>query len=473
MIFTAVFVAVIVILNIITTAVHSSRPMIIDMTRKQIYGITEASRELLKDITAPVEIVFFMDLDLFENRVSGGRMITQCVKSYENEFDYISIVVKDIIKYPQIADEYKASGISSFQTTNVVIHSGTSSRILQASAFFVIAESTGQYFGFAGEKQLTASILQVTSTDTPRVYFTTGHSESNPASLVSLFTTNGFIVEQIDLTKEEIDPDVKIIVICNPIKDFIPANPDDPTSKGEIDKIATYLNNFGNVMYFTSPEVGALPEIDDLLKEYGIVFNHNTMITDPKNSLYQDGLTLVAEYNVSNISAGDELTASIRKLPTPPKTIVPRAKSIELLTLSDIGNPAPVLVASSAANQTSYMSNDSETVPAPGANLLVMGQKTRYVDNEPKSQLLLACGSYDFLNRLTSGSYANSDVILNAIRIMANRRIATEISFKDLDSSALSMTVDEQNLWSRICIFLMPAIVMIIGIAIWLRRRHA
>jgi len=470
MIFTVAFIAVVFITNLVTTSIHMARPMIIDMTTKQIYGITDATRELLSDITAPIEIVFFMPLDLYEKqRGMGGSMIVNCVKAYTSEYSNITIRTEDLIKNPRVKNEFVASEASQLQTTSVVVKSGNTSRILSEASFFTIAQSTGRPMGFRGELQITSAILQVTATDSPIVYFTMGHSESIPPALEDIFKTQGFIIKTIDLTKEEIEPDAKIIIICNPQKDFIGAS--SALERSEVDKIASFLNNFGNVMYFTSPNVGELPEIEDLLKEYGIAFMHETYIQDEKNSVDMYGLALDSQYIVSN-NVGDQLHESIRKLPSLPKTIVHGAKPIMILDIVGENTVSPVL---RSFNTAYVMSSEEKTIGQGEIDLLVVSQKTRYIDNNPKTSLLLACGSTNFLagEFLSNPAYSNSDIILNAIRIMANRRVATDIKWKEFDNKALIMTLEEQNNWTLITILALPMIVIVLGIIVWLRRRHS
>ena len=473
MIFTVVFIAVVVIANLVTTTIHIANPMIIDMTTHQIYGISDATRELIGDITAPVEIIFCTPMDLYEKQLGiNGSMIVNIVKAYTSEFPNITLRTIDLIKNPRAKNEFTASEASQLQTTSVIVTSGGTSRILSAPSFFTIAQSTGRAMGFRGELQITSAILQVTATDSPIVYFTTGHSETIPPALYEIFINAGFTVELIDLTKEEIDPDARIIVISNPQKDFLGAESE--MERSEVDKIASFLNNFGNVMYFTSPHVGELPEIEDLLKEYGIAFDHSTVVYDPRNSVDSEGLAIDTRYIVSN-NVGDQLHDSIRKLPSLPKTIVPRAKPIDILDISSLSENTVSRVLSSQDTSFRLSSTDASPISQGESDLLVIAQKTRYIDNNPRTSLLLVCGSVDFLDTRYLGnvSYSNSDIILNAIRIMANRRVPTDIRWKEFENNSLIMTLEEQNNWTIVSILLLPAIVILLGMIVWLRRRHS
>ena len=469
MIFTVAFVAVMFVLNVVTTAINNVSPMMMDMTKEQIYEITDAAREYLKDITEPIEIVFFMPKDKYEKTVSFGKMTVNMINLFASEFNNITITEVDLIKTPGIKNEFTASELSQLSQSSIAVRSQGKAKLLGASAFFSIAQSTGQYWAFDGERALTAAILQAVDLDSPKAYFTTGHGESYPAEILELFDKNGFLIEAIDLSQKNLPDDVKILVISNPVKDFIGADPNNPTVKSEIDKVASFLNNFGSVMYFSAPESPPLPELDDLLKEYGIEFEHGAKIRDERNAVDVDGFYLGADYFVAN-NVGDELHASIRKSPSLPRTIVPDAKPIKILNIASERAVSPVLTSS----PSSYVIYSDGSQSNQGVNnLLVVAQKTRYVDNNPQTSLLLVSGSYNFLGYLPNQAYANSDILLNAMRIMTNKKIVVDLKFKLFDSQALNMNLEQQNRWTLICIFLLPALVGITGVVVWLRRRHS
>jgi len=471
MVFTIVFVAVMFVLNVVVTAINSATPMFVDMTKQKIYQITQETKDILSDVTEPIEIVFFMPMDMYDKNVYYGKMVTNCVKLFAEEFSNITIREIDIIKNPGIKSEFTTSELSQLATTSVAVRSQGKAKLLGASAFFITAESTNDYWAFAGERTLVSAILQAVSVDYPLVYYTTGHGEENPRVLADLFLDNGFQYLPIDLaqtTQEEIN-EAKILVICKPKKDFIGADPEAPTVRSEIDKVASFLNQFGSVMYFSSPDEGALPELDDLMKEYGMAFEHESKVVDERNSLSATGLYLIADYYAAG-NVGDELTASIRALSSQTKTIVPNAKSINILNIASERDVSPVLVSSAA----SYVSHSDGTNSEQGSNnLLVVAQKTQYVDNNPKTSLFLVSGSYEYLAYLPNNAYCNSDIMLNAMRIMTNKRISTDIDFKLFDSTKLVMSMEEQNMWTLICVLLIPFVVSVVGVVVWLKRRHS
>jgi len=339
-------------------------------------------------------------------------------------------------------------------------------------AIFITYRETGTFGAFCGEKTITTGILQAVDITSPLVYFTQGHGETKSLQLEELFKSNGYEVKEIDLNTAEQNEvnKAKIIVICNPKKDFIGAKRDDLRETSETEKVKSFLNQLGSVMYFSSPEVGPLPELDDLLKEYGMAFEHGSLIVDETNSLNSSEYNLSANYYVAQ-NVGDELHASIRRLPSVTRTIVPYAKPINVLMTAYEMTVSPVLT----SFDSSYRVFGNNIASEKGAsNLLIVALRNYGIgEDEFDSALFLVCGSTQFLDYINDNSYSNEDIMLNAMRIMTNKKVATDIKWKEFDSQALNMTLEQQNTWKFLCILVLPCIVVILGIVVWVRRKNS
>jgi ABC-type uncharacterized transport system involved in gliding motility auxiliary subunit len=170
-------------------------------------------------------------------------------------------------------------------------------------------------------------------------------------------------------------------------------------------------------------------------------------------------------------NVGDELHANIRAQSTLPRTVVPRAKPINVTPRAGERTVSPVL-RSSPASWTADVETGEHVAQGPH-NLLAVAQRTRMIDNNPHTSLFLVSGSFEFLAYLPDNGFANSDILLNAMRVMTNKRIVVDINWKRFDSNALNMELHEQNRWMLITIFLMPSLVSLAGIIVWLKRRHS
>ena len=471
-IFTAVTIALIFVLNLISTAYHRTNPMMIDMTREQIFQISDATRELMADIDVPVRIVFFRPIDLFEAELGSiGRMIVNIIRDFAAEFDFVSVESICIIRNPAAVHEFTTSDATRPSTNSIAIKAGNTPRLLRPEAFFVQDSQTRRLLGFAGERTLASTVLQVTNDDSPLALFTVGHGETMPMEFLRLLYNEGFRIQPIDLSVEEIPEDARLMVINNPIRDFIGADPDNPLLRSEIDAVATFLNNFGNVMYFTSPQAGPLPELDGLLREWNIEFLHGTQVQDERGAFDMRGLHLNAQLHVSG-GVGDELHASIRRLPTAPRAIVPQTKPMAILDLNPMVNMSPILRSADTARIHSTLEENVSMGPG-SFDLMVFANRTQFINNEPRNSFLLASGSAMFLDHLNDNSFSNDDIILNALRIMTRQRVTTDVPWRRFDDNRLNMDLGAQGDWTIIVLIVAPAIPALVGVAVWLKRRYS
>ena len=485
MAFTAIFVALIVVINIITTAIHVRQPLMIDMTEEQIYTVSDVSKELLKDITAPLKIIFFQDVDRYEKADAAGRMIVNCAKNYTAEFPNITIEVIDAIKHPNAAKPYKSSEASNLPTTTIVIEGEFGSRVITKESMFTVSEETGAAFGFRGEVQFTSAILQVTSREAmPIVYFTTGHSENFRDmynEFVETFVTYGYDVRQIDLSKEEIDPEATMMVILDPKKDFIGTTDPNSKERSEIDKLDDFLNNnerneagnYGNLFVFTAPGRPVLPELEELLRQYGIGFVHDSVVIDYDNSIFQPEVISV-QYNITN-TAGDNMHSNIRRMASLPKTVVPYAMPLDLIWGSGIPNGMTNAAAVLTTFSSAILTSDDDVQSGSGVHALVaLAQRTRSIENNPKSTFVFVSGSTDFIaQKYLTSSFANKDIIANAINTIGTRRVPVDINFKPFDDNKITATAEQANNWSLLLSMALPGLVLVTGFIVYLRRRHS
>jgi len=489
---TVVFIAVVVLINTLTTAWNNYRPMTVDMTKNKVFAISDATKTLLAPIKTPVTIVFFMPIDQYEqlyDSSSGdnGKMIVECIRAYAREFSNVKIQSIDIIKNPDAAKEYKNADATQIATTSIAVKGDYGYRVLSFASFFGNSSNTGMLFGFYGEMKMTSTIMNVTSPEKSVVCFTTQHGEAvNPIdpAVQQMFTAAGFDIQTIDLTTEDIPADCKILVILDPTTDFTGADPNNPNQISEIDKVNQYLGNFGSVMYFTDPNVRPLPELEALLAEWGISFMHGALISDPKNSISTDGFELISQYSLTYDSDGNvdttpsnEIVKNVATLPSA-RTIVTYAEPINILFSSKDNTSTSVVL---ATYPTAVATQDNQTVlsntPIP---LMVLAERGRYItdgagNQDYKSGYVLACGSSQFLSSsfLLSNSFRNQDILFNAMRVMGMKNVPSGLTFKVVEDESLNISQADKYTWTVVIMTVLPLITLITGLVIWLKRRNS
>jgi len=477
--FTCAFIAVIVVFNIIFSALASRYMWYIDMTKEEVFTLSDAAKEFLSDVDEEVNIYFTSEPDELMNGKYSSWMkyIYNTALQLEAEFENIHVTCKDIIKHRAFFEPYRTTAATNIYTTSVIVESGSEIRVYAYEAFFVQNED-GTIWAYNGEKKMISGILQVTSAEMPIVYFTTEHGEdlsAEAAAFVNLFAENGFDARPIDLTKEEIDEDARIIIINDPVYDFIGAEADDE-SANEIRKLDEFLDGFGCLYVFVSPDNAAkLTNLSEFLEEWGIAFTPNTYIRDAEHSVSTDGLSVVAEYDTETL--GSSLYRDLtNNLSTLPKSISRYTMPIEILWeagggLSGTRDVSPVLTSYETAEAV-----QNNTVVGEGKyNLMTISRELRIIDNEDYSSYVIVSGSPDFAaaNYIVSNAYANADILSAAMLATGRDKILAELKYKVFDDTDLTVTTAQANDWTVALVCVLPAVTAVTGLVIWVRRKHS
>ena len=284
-------------------------------------------------------------------------------------------------------------------------------------------------------------------------------------------TTPGFEVETVDLSKEDFSEDTRIVVINDPVYDFAGIEAE---GANEIDKLDKFMDSYGSLMVFTSPENAAnLTNLSEFLSEWGISFTPDTYIKDKDNSISVDGKTVLCAYDEDSLGAS--LYLDISNLDTMPRTVVRNAMPLNILwetdgALDGTKEVSPVLL----SNESALAVKDGEESALGAAPIMTVTRETRVVDNDYYYSYVIACGSAEYTDPswLHSNSYANSDIIYNAMRITGRERVLADIEYKVIDDTSMSITTAEANAWTVALSVTLPAIISVCGIVVWVRRKN-
>ncbi len=467
--FTVVFVAVIVILNVIFSALSAHYTLYADMTQEKLYGISDTTKELLSDFTDDVEIIFCTPLDkLSENTYSS--MIYTLAQAYSAEFKNISIGYMNWETDTVRASQYKITTGTAINSQSVIIDcpERNQSKVYTWNSF-IAYDSDGNVYGFNGELRLTSALLQITG-DNPSVCFTTNHSEniSGAVALISLFETAGFQVSYVDLTKDEIPEDAKVLVTYGPRTDFFGAG----SVYNEFNKIDDFIASCGHMMVFLSPDAGELPELNEYLHDNWYVDIHNSIVKDTaQNTLSDDGLVISAQYSALD-TPGASLTKELRSLGNVPKAVVPNSLALSIAEGGDSDNGS--VNASYVLTTSDKAHLFSDTAESGRYGLVMLAARRMYQNNESRDGYMLVCGSCDFAsnNNLNSATYANSDILFATMKSMGKDKVPANIDVKKFENSSLDITTAQANNFTIVFAVVIPTILAALGLIVYVRRKH-
>ncbi len=477
--FTVLFVAGIIIINAVFGVLANSMLWYIDMTGDSVFTLSDEAKEVLSDVNADVNIYFTQDADkLMSGEDSSPYMkyIYNTALQLEKEFSNIHVECVDIIKHPGFFEYYYNTAASDIKSTSVIIESGGEFRLQAADSFFMWDEEYTYIWGYNGEAKFAASILQVTAAEMPIAYFTSGHgerTEETSSALWELYEAAGFEVRSVDLSKEELHEDGRILVVNDPIYDF--AGIEGGEGGNEIDKIDAFLDRHGCLMVFADSENSKnLKNLSELLGEWGIAFRSGETVVDTANSVTSDGKSIVAKYETED-TMGRSLYRDIADLASPPKTVFRNAMPLDILFEKDDKLMGSIITSTVLySGDSSETLKEGETVAEGALPIMTVSREEGIKDNDYIYTYVLVCGSPDFTSDefIRSNSYANSDILVNTVRLVGREKIVADIDPKVLDETALDITTAQANRWSIAMVTVIPVVVAVVGIYICIRRKR-
>ncbi|MBQ3860728.1 MAG: GldG family protein [Clostridia bacterium] len=480
--FTVAFVAIVVIFNIIFSALAQKYMWYIDMTKEQVFTLSEEAKEIMSDITEDVYIHFASEPDELMNGTNSSytRYIYTTALQLEEEFPNVHVDAVSVLKNPSYFREFYQTTASDIDTTNVIVESGGEVRNFAATAFFTFNDvnDPSTVWAYSGEKRMISGIMQVTQTDKPIVCFTTEHGEAlntqDALTLFDLFDSNGFTVMPVNLAQDTVDDDCRIMVVYDPAYDFIGAEAEDQ-SRNEIEKIDKFLDRYGCLIVFGDPaHVDKLTNLNEFLEEWGIAFVGQTTVRDSEHAMSVDGYSVIAEYQKDTLGAS--IYSDLNNLATPPKSIIRKSAPIEILWeqgggLNGSREVSPVL----KSYDTAELIKDGMVTDTGSFNLVTISREERIVSNEYYYSYVIAAGSPTFAGKsyLDSNAYANDDILAASMKAVGRERVLAVLERKPFDKSDITVTTAEANHWTVRMTTILPAIFAVAGLVVITRRKHS
>lgn len=471
---TVAVIAIIIALNAVFTALANRYALYLDLTQAQYYDISDATEELLGDIEDEIKIIFCTPLDKLSDN-SYSAMIYTLAKNYAAKFDNISIEYLDWRTETERANDYmkRMANAAIDDKTIIVDCPGKSARRLTWDSMLVY-DSDGILYGFKGEVQFTSAILQTTG-ERPIVAFTTNHSEdiTGANALMALFENAGYEVRQINLSTDSIPENTSILVTFNPKNDFIGTE-----GMNEFEKIDDYTAGCGNLMVFlSSTGRSELPELYSYLKEnWYINVDYGTVKDSADYALSIDGTNISATFGEDEGPSSSLVQHILENNQSAPTVSMEYSVALSVDAGGDdtSGEFYASHVLTTSENGEFY--KDGVLSETGKFGLMTLSSRMTIVNNEQRDAHVLVSGSSEFANydnlEVNFSKYANSDILYAAMLAMGKDKVPDAIDIKQFDDSSLDLTVAAANNWTIVFAVVIPAVLLIAGVVVYLRRKH-
>lgn len=524
---TVIFVAVVVLLNVVVAQVCKRNPdAVLDLTTANLYEISDDTVDYIKNLDQDVEIAISSEESTFQSD-KYYKMISETISKYQGYSDHISVTYFDTTKDPDILSKYQDLYAGDISSNQIIVTSGDRIKVYSLTDMFEIDQDKYQsyYYGYAslsdcitgfkGEQTLTTAIMNVTDSNPKSVAVITksngnyifSATQANAyavTAMENLLNDNGYDVKELDMVNDTLDAETYDIVV-------LPAPANDLTMDA-IKKLQDFLQNGGNLgkqlIYVADYTQSVTPNLDAFLKDWNLQVDSSYVREDDNNRnqtvqiVASAGKGLIAPI----VSLGDSenyggnlansslpivapLARPIQKLPSNNGRVV-----YNLLQSSDTSYAYPLTQqASSGEDTTESASEESQEATEAtttegaattsfdtdsavrGANtVMALSQSQQSTGSELIESDVIVLGSMAMMDYYLTqdSSYNNAEYFVGVLNSVCGKEDSIVIASKDMTATSISATQTQLVTLRTIVVFLIPLAVAAAGIVVFLRRRN-
>ena len=347
---------------------------------------------------------------------------------------------------------------------------------------------------YAGEELISAAISICTKGSLPTIYFLTGHGEKSINDNFSIYASqlksNDYDVQELDLDKAGAIPDnASIIYLAGPQKDI--------TDK-ERDLLNDYADNGGSLSFLIDPcdTEGRFYNIEAVMEKFGLILDYNYVTETLPANMLQDRDSKQSEnyFRVEYPAGGryndeftEDLTSDLNDLINNGAYIAGITNTRSLTEIPEDSFPGAAYTERSSIIKNINSESGYTTVSKAMGGDEVTAQQA----NEMLTGLDLDFGYYSY-NKTSGGKM----VVIGTSAIIDSEVIAPSVSgtqmlalfsntwlydsdikfgvgnkFNSYDYMTFKDSKEATSV--MVIVYVIPAIIAIIGIGVWLKRRYS
>lgn len=477
-IMTVVFIAIIVVINILVSLVTERFPSLnIDLTAQKVNTLSDQALDVAKSVELETEIYLIGSEDAYRKNQnvyysSYGIELGQVANLAEKLQEANSKISMDFIDpdtNPTFISEYPDETLT---TGAVLVRTDKRYKVVSIGDLFSVQSnsSTGATETYSKVDSALAAAIEVVNMDkVPVLTIATGHDEmlttSTLSSFISLMEKDNFEIKEIDLLTEEIPEDTQLLMIPTPSTDY---------TEEEINKLREYLDDEErsediSLLVTSHTTQAELPHLASFLEEWGISVGEG-MVAETDSSrialrnasyvLVDAAEDVISENSYSNI-------------------IAPASRPVNVLFSSsgDVVTQALWSTADTAYVVTEDMTETDDPDTAQ-QNVAAIATRSVKIDKTYKTRTVMVFGSsWIFTDTFIGASaFGNKSYISDLVKYATGTDGSTvsvytqSVQTNTLDITASAGTLNLLGL--GVFTIGLPLVILIAGFVIFLKRRH-
>lgn len=474
-------IAIVVVLNVIASAVETKAGLKIDLTSNKIYSLSAQTESNIRSIMNKKnengeysnEFVIYS----FANDYTQDNLIGKTLERYAALSNNITLSVLDPAKDSVLRNKFSGVGDQVVEDKTVVVFNSkkNSFRVIKKDDMkYTDTDNNVSYWTL--EQKLTSAFMFLDSGRAQtNVYFLTGHGETvtnvkfseRAKFLKDRLEEENFKVDNIDLAMNDLRSG-DILIVIGPSSDI---------SEQDRDKVIKFLDANGKALFFLDPSSSRLKNFEAILDHYMIKFKNEIVgeknesrhaqnrpldlipevisnkeitngIFNSKSSVYAGSCAYLEEYNPSS----DLLTV------------------LPLLNTSDRSVCIPYEDYITGAYENKMSEYTEEKRRCIGLALYQKDSSSMQIDEGTR---ICVFSSSELALGERSGSSGNVSLIKNCVNWVDNKTNTISISGVQMNAYELSIA-DAATVKTlvTIVIIVIPVLILGGGVIIWLRRKN-
>ena len=440
-IYILVIIAAAIIANVLADRYNKSY----DTTANKRYSLSEQTAKIVKGLKQDATITYF-------NQSTSFREGKDILDQYKNLSSKVHVEYVDPDKNPQLA---RAANIRNLGTAVVQI----GDRKEEAKSM--------------NEEGITGAFIRDLKNTTRTICFTAGSGEhqidnsdrDGLSGFKELLGKDSYETQPLNLLqKAEIPATCTALVVAGPTRDYL---------QPEVDAIKKYVEGGGRALFTLDPPlklghdtVSDNDALTSLLESWGVTPQKDLVLDfNPLGQIAGTGPQVALVTNYENQPIVSEMKGMA--------TGFPLSRSLEIKN-TDKSSVQKMFGSSDDSLATSELSSPkvNRDDPKNKKGPFALAAAGTYNTGKENSQgRFVVVGSSSWLANLFIKFNGNGDLALNTINWLSSDEDLISIRPKPQDDRRITMTTS-QMIWVRATSqFLLPAIVVIAGVFVWLKRR--
>lgn len=438
----------------------------IDCTEKKLYSLSDETKKKISNLNEEITIQL-INLNQYE-------YIKEYASKYTKVSDKVNVdEIDDLSARVDLMTKYSLENTDSL----IVVKTAEKEKTITLNDLYTYDYTTGEQIDVT-EEAITNAIIEITLDEKPQIYILSGNTyyqtEQVLANIITDLQAESNDVNYLDiLSKGAIPEECDLLVITTLKKDI---------TELEKDQIIQYIQKGGRLMLLTSQNVVDVetPNFEQVLAQYGISIGFGAIFEQDETKMLQNSPEfIISDINTSSSVMKDiDMKLQMCLIDAGKIQFADSSKLEELgVTYETIATTGEKAFIRTNFDIPSYTKTDKDGAEE---SMIVGALVSKKISDDIESKLIIYSNEMCASNlqipisnqyyTLAVELYNNKDIILNSISYLTER--TDTITIRKTGENQIYTVTEQENTIIKYIIFITPAIIIMIGIAIWQIRRR-